>query len=186
MSKRDLSPAERKIWARVVQSVQPMKGEAAKDVTPFRLPEPGQVLPETREQTEETYRPKAVWTLPVPGRAEEQKRTYPVPGDRSGEKRVRRGQTPIAASFDLHGFTQDKAAIALYQFVSSQRSQGARCVLVITGRGKAGGGVLRERLIDWLSQPNMRVHVSGYSQANRKHGGAGAWYVFLRAWPRRE
>lgn len=180
MSKRSLSPAEQKIWARVVQNVQPMQGEVARDVTRERLPDLDDMpLKPSSSDPEDRARPS--WTMPVPGRAQNPKRNYPQPGDRSGEKKVRRGQTPIAASFDLHGFTQAKAALALYQFVSSQRQQGARCVLVITGRGRAGGGVLRERFVEWLSGADMRVHVSGYAQANRKHGGDGAWYVFLRA-----
>ena len=180
MSKRSLSQAEQQIWARVVQNVKPMHGEIAKDVTRERLPDL-EDMPLNLSQSAPKDRARPAWTLPVPGRDPAPRKKYPEPGDRSGEKRVRRGQTPIAASFDLHGFTQTKAALALYQFVASQRQQGARCVLVITGRGKAGGGVLRERFVEWLAGSDMRVHVSGYAQANRKHGGAGAWYVFLRA-----
>lgn len=70
--------------------------------------------------------------------------------------------------------------MALLAFVAFQRTQGARCVLVITGKGKAGEGVIRKRFLDWLNAPDVRAHVSSYAQAHQKHGGAGAFYVFLK------
>lgn len=182
MTKRPLSSEEKRIWARVTKGIQPVRRGTQRPVEPEAMPDLDDVDGVTGASAT-GMRPKTRWTLPNPQLDMTPQRSYPDPIDRGGEKRVRRGQAEIAARFDLHGFTQDKAPLALYQFVSTQRRQGARCVLVITGRGRAGGGVLRERLVDWLSLPDMRAHVSGYSQANRKHGGAGAWYVFLRARP---
>jgi DNA-nicking Smr family endonuclease len=40
--------------------------------------------------------------------------------------------------------------------------------------------VLKRRLPDWLTEPALRAVVSGFAPAHRKHGGAGAWYVFLK------
>jgi DNA-nicking Smr family endonuclease len=105
----------------------------------------------------------------------------PALADRGEEKRVRRGRVEIAARFDLHGFTQDRAQAALADFVMRQRREGARVVIVITGKGRGGeDGVLKRRLPAWLAAPDLRAHVVGYSQAHRKHGGAGAYYVFLK------
>lgn len=183
MKKRNLSPEEKRIWARVSRGIEPLSRGIHRPVAPEHMPHLEDMTTDITPSVEPTERKRPRWTLPKPHQPDEPRRTPAPPLNRGGEKRVRRGQIEIAASFDLHGFTQDKAPLALYQFVSTQRRQGARCVLVITGRGRAGGGVLRERLVDWLSMADVRVHVSGYSQANRKHGGAGAWYVFLRAWP---
>ncbi len=102
------------------------------------------------------------------------------PADRSKERRIRRGQTAIAGRFDLHGHTQESAHAALPAFLASQRSHGARCVLVITGKGRMGEGVLRRNFLRWLETTEARALVSGYAQAHDKHGGAGAFYVFLR------
>lgn len=102
------------------------------------------------------------------------------PADRSKERRIRRGQTAIAGRFDLHGHTQESAHAALPGFLSSQRANGARCVLVITGKGRMGEGVLRRNFLRWLETTEARAIVSGYAQAHPRHGGAGAWYVFLR------
>lgn len=69
---------------------------------------------------------------------------------------------------------------SLAKFVEVERMNGARCVLVITGKGKAGTGVLRRRFLDWINQAEIRPHVSGYSVANARHGGDGAFYLLLK------
>lgn len=104
----------------------------------------------------------------------------PAPADRSGERKVRRGKLILAASFDLHGHTQASAARALPAFLEDQRASDARCVLIITGKGRDGQGVLRRNLLIWLDSPPARRLISGYAESHPRHGGAGAFYVFLR------
>ena len=58
--------------------------------------------------------------------------------------------------------------------------RGHQCVLVITGKGRGGEGVLRAQLPRWLSQPDLRPLVSRLAPAHARHGGSGAFYVFLR------
>ena len=102
--------------------------------------------------------------------------------DRSPEKRVRRGKLDVAGKLDMHGMTQAEALQALGGFLAHHRADGARCVLVVTGKGRDGaGGVLKQMLPHWLSGGVLRAHVSGYAQAHQKHGGGGAYYVFLKA-----
>jgi DNA-nicking Smr family endonuclease len=104
----------------------------------------------------------------------------PVP-DRSDDKRVRRGQIAIEARLDLHGSFQDQAHLELAQFLDMSRHRlGGGVVLVITGKGRVGPGVLRQRLPEWLDGPLCRQHVAGYAPAHPRHGGQGAFYVFLR------
>ena len=69
---------------------------------------------------------------------------------------------------------------SLVGFVHAERMSGSRCVLVITGKGKAGTGVLRQRFLDWINHAEIRPHVSGYSVANVRHGGDGAFYLLLK------
>ena len=75
---------------------------------------------------------------------------------------------------------QDTAWRALITFLALSRADGMRCVLVITGKGRLGTGVLRARFLDWLSGPDLRDLVSGYSAAHTRHGGEGAFYVMLK------
>lgn len=94
---------------------------------------------------------------------------------------MRRGSLDVDASLDLHGYTQDSGYGALHDFLLRQQSRGARLVIVVTGKGRGGEeGVLKRRLPHWLDAPDLRPLVAGFAQAHRKHGGAGAFYVFLK------
>jgi DNA-nicking Smr family endonuclease len=115
---------------------------------------------------------------------------------RSGDK-LRKGQMPVDAKLDLHGMTQNAAHAAVTRFVESQQSAGARCVLIVTGKGgagdpfrpkkapdrftySAGRGVLRDALPRWLNEPRLRAHIVAVQPASRAHGGGGAMYVLLK------
>lgn len=95
-------------------------------------------------------------------------------------RRLVRGREPVAARIDLHGLTYDAAQAALTGFVQRGVREGWRAVLVITGKGLLGDGVLRRHAPEWLAQPPLRQHIAGISQAHRRHGGEGALYVALR------
>jgi DNA-nicking Smr family endonuclease len=105
---------------------------------------------------------------------------------------------PVDAVLDLHGHTQRTAYGALLRFVTDAHAHGARCLLVITGKGApsisagisehsrgeklagAGRGVLRSRFAGWLEEEPLRRLVSRASPAHQRHGGAGAFYIFLK------
>ena len=63
----------------------------------------------------------------------------PVPLDRRLKQRLARGSEPIDARVDLHGLTQAQAHDLLVRFVRTASRQGARVVLVITGKGGGAG-----------------------------------------------
>ncbi|HLB07330.1 MAG TPA: Smr/MutS family protein [Alphaproteobacteria bacterium] len=106
--------------------------------------------------------------------------------DGRSAQRLKRGQYPISARLDLHGMTQREAHSALVSFIEDGAARGRRCVLVITGKGgEAGGrgpgaGVLRRSLPRWLNSPGLRPLVLALSEAQSRHGGAGAYYLLLR------
>jgi len=166
--KRDLSPDEAALWRRVARTVTPHPGRKLPE-TPAPHPAPA-AKGASRKQAEPAPNHPAPLT---PGRPR-------LPADASGEKRVRRGKLEIEASIDLHGMTQDQARGALLDFVTRSRQAGKRVVLVITGKGKGGDGVIRRRFPDWLGEPVMSAQVSAYAPAHQRHGGAGAFYVRLR------
>lgn len=99
---------------------------------------------------------------------------------------MKRGQVELVGVLDLHGYTQDRAKAALRAFLRAQQGGEAATALVITGKGgrlsagDAAPGVLRQRLPEWLAERDLREIVSGYAPAHRRHGGGGAYYVFLR------
>jgi DNA-nicking Smr family endonuclease len=159
---RRLTPEEKKLWHRVGRTVRLAPGRKLESVD------------ETGDATNAPRPAAAVDTKPArphrPG----------PPEDLSGQRRIRRGQNEIDARLDLHGHTQDTAHHELVDFLLWQAGQGARCVLVITGKGRLGAGILRARLFDWIGDPALRPFIAGYAQAHPRHGGAGATYIFLR------
>lgn len=172
MSRRRLTPDEARAWASVTRSVRALPGvKAAKPADP--------PAPVALREAEGDPAPGPVHRLAPEPRMTATSRPA-RPADRGRERRVRRGQAPIHGRFDLHGHTQASAARALPAFLRQQQSQGARCVLVITGKGRDGEGVLRRNFLLWLDTREAHALVSGYAQAHPRHGGQGAFYVFVR------
>ena len=100
--------------------------------------------------------------------------------DGGTQKRLFRGDVTIDARLDLHGFNAAQAQRKLTQFLGQARLSGYRCILVITGKGARGEGVLRHAVPDWLKRPPLADLVLAIAQAKPRDGGAGALYVLLR------
>jgi DNA-nicking Smr family endonuclease len=100
--------------------------------------------------------------------------------DRANAERLKRGKHKVEARLDLHGLTQEEAHRALASFIRGARAGGKRCVLVITGRGRASGGILKAAVPRWLDEPELRPHVLAIAAAQPRDGGSGALYVMLR------
>lgn len=96
------------------------------------------------------------------------------------KRRISRERDPLEARLDLHGLDQDRARPTLDAFLRRAADEGYRSVLVITGKGKTGTGVLRRYVPEWLGAPHLSDIVAGVSQADRHHGGEGALYVALK------
>jgi DNA-nicking Smr family endonuclease len=166
--RRDLSADEKKLWRRVAAAVKPRRGKS---------------LPEGEGDTSQTAPPRVPAkkiAVPPPQPVRARVAAPPPPADRGGEKRVRRGKLEIGATLDLHGHTQDTGRSVLIRFLQNAHARGDRTVIVITGVGRGGQGVLKQRLPDWLGSSEVRAIVSGFAQAHRAHGGGGAFYVFLK------
>jgi len=109
--------------------------------------------------------------------------------DKKNFNRLLKGKMEIEGTIDLHGLTADQAKIKLIAFIDRSYTLGKRLIIVITGKGKHKGydefqrpinGVLRQSLPDWLSGPSVSDKVLQVTQAQPKHGGTGAFYVYLR------
>lgn len=164
MSGRDLTPEERAVWRKVACTVTPREGKKLPDTEPVAKP----ASKKTPVPVKSAPPPSPVTRKPV------------EPANVSGEKRVRRGRIEVEARIDLHGMTQDQARADLLDFITRARGSGKRTLLVITGKGKSGEGVIRRRFPDWLSSPEFSAQISGYAPAHIRHGGGGAFYLRLR------
>jgi DNA-nicking Smr family endonuclease len=106
-----------------------------------------------------------------------------APGiDREQLRRLRRGRVQVDETLDLHGLDATAAEHALQQTLQSARETGARCLLVVHGRGvhSKEGAVLKEALVDWLAAPPIGHQVMAFASATPEDGGTGATYVLLR------
>jgi DNA-nicking Smr family endonuclease len=119
----------------------------------------------------------------------DQLKAAPLEMDRKAFTRMKRGKLKVDARLDLHGMTLDAAHPRLTSFILGAHARGHRLVLVITGKGKSrddGGpipqrtGVLRHQVPQWLRGPALRHAVLQITEAHRRHGGGGAYYVYLR------
>ncbi|HKD20596.1 MAG TPA: Smr/MutS family protein [Rhizomicrobium sp.] len=110
-------------------------------------------------------------------------------------ERLRRGQLEPQGKLDLHGMTEAAAHRALSHFLYAAQARGARLVLVVTGKGgkptpenapfdmeleRRARGVLKTVVPRWLAEPDLAPLVADSRAAHRRHGGAGALYVYLR------
>ena len=100
--------------------------------------------------------------------------------DRRVEKNLRQGDIDIEARIDLHGMTQTIAYDALARFMARQVKAGKRNLLIITGKGSKGDGVLRANLPNWLQTLPEMSHILTLRPAADKHGGSGAFYVICK------
>ena len=177
--RRKLSDDERVLWRQVTRSVAPLKRIQAKATA-----EDVEVVPPNKKQAPKA---KSV-THAAPVRTPVAPKPPPLaPLDRKQKKRLARGTEPIDARLDLHGCTQSEAHAALLQFLRRAQHNGARYVLVITGKGRLGAGdmlrevgVLKRQVPQWLRLPEFRAYVTGFEDAHIAHGGEGALYVRVR------
>jgi len=104
-------------------------------------------------------------------------------------ERFRKGKIEAAARLDLHGFTVDEAFLKVRDFILSSHNDGARSVIIVTGKGRlamdeAGfvhkTGKLRVELPNWLNHPDIRPCILSFTEAMAKDGGEGAFYVYLK------
>ena len=100
--------------------------------------------------------------------------------DAISSKKLRTGKFEIDATLDLHGMTQQSAFTALINFIENSVFNKHRTILIITGKGLDGRGVLKNQLPQWLKTENCSPHVLAFVQAQAKDGGEGAFYVRLR------
>ncbi len=208
MARRPPKPSEddRRLWKRVTRTVTPktpvkpdyiapdaveaalaemtaMLGEPDTETKPAKTRAPRKKAVKTAAVTSASAGESIMAVMPVASRPlPRAKAERPAPEiiEPNRKKRLSRERDPIEARIDLHGFGRFEAEDELRAFLMSCQARGMRSVLVITGQGRQGGGVIRSSFEEWMASPYLRLIVSGYSIAHQRHGGNGAFYVTLR------
>lgn len=184
----DLSPEDRRIWARVTGSVKEKVVKKALRVTPGAVEVQPSAVPSHTGPAKAPPKfvrpprpaPTAV-PAPTPAPVAQRGRGLPEELEPRRQRRLSRERDPIEAKIDLHGYGRFQAQDALTAFLMGAQVRGYRAVLVVTGQGRRGGtGVIRASVHEWLQAPGLRTVVSGFAPAARHHGGDGALYVTIR------
>ena len=171
------------LWETVAKSVTPLKDR----------PKPAPLPPRKRfiKESDITHVPEE-WQL-TGGVANEKI-------DRNTQRQINKGRIPIDRTIDLHDHTQDRAYKRLKGAIIEGVSSGAKCLLVITGKGGGprnsiseggaskktrddfaiGSGTLKRLVALWLSSEELSPMIHSYDWAHKAHGGDGALYVMLR------
>jgi len=190
MSRRRLRPDELELWRKVADTTERLKPVRVAPKVPLLKPAPVVVESPQIEtfQIGANHRGKAPMYDVLPG-LPERLASAPVKMDKKAHTRLKRGKLSPEARIDLHGMTMEQAHPVLTRFILQSHARGLRLVLVITGKGKTRDedgpipvrpGVLRHNVPGWLSAAPLGQVVLQITTAHLKHGGGGAYYVYLR------
>ena len=170
------------LWEKVTQNVKRMNPRPA-----FQLLKQKKVFKTgsqtkssaDRPQSSQTGEPKAR-IAPVKAKLADFRLGETSGIDRSSARRMQRGQVLLEDRLDLHGLSQEQAHTRLNAFINQASQQNFRQVLVITGKGRDGHGVLRQKVPSWLKESPLCHYINAISYAQPKDGGKGALYIRLK------
>jgi len=187
MAAKKLSDDEKALWRQVTERIDPMRESFAfEPSTKAKLKSAG-VMPQKPKLDAFRVGEKAKSTPFTPSGAVSPKGVTPNM-DKKNFQRLVRGKLDIDGRVDLHGLTQEQAKMLLRTKLMQGHERGKRLILVITGKGKQRtdefnrqiSGVLRQNVPMWLRQPPLSSIVLEVISAQQRHGGEGAFYVYLR------
>ena len=176
---RRLSAEEKTLWAKVVESVRPLHPIAPR-VKESPVPQPPPPELARRKPT----------TRPSPAAAPAQPLKAAPTGlggtlDGSWDRRLGRGLVQPDVTVDLHGHNLATAYTLLDLRLEQAIAEGARLMLLITGKPPRGEppvarGKIRAAVGDWLGASRHAGEIAAVRNAHPRHGGAGALYIVLR------
>lgn len=188
---RGLRPDEEALWQQVARTTTPLSEQsAANSLTQSAKPKkpvvaPRAPIPAFKVGSKTSTAPAGHDLAPsVSHRVD----AAPLRMNKRTFARMKRGKESPDGRIDLHGMTAAAAHVALTAYLLRSFSEGKRLVLVITGKGRQSAdsgpiptpkGVLRHQLPNWVSQPPLNQIVLQLAQSHQRHGGSGAFYVYL-------
>lgn len=197
MTRRKLRPDEVELWRRVAASLHPLRSPRPVPPAPVPPSEPPSPHPPPRplppdqrppdQQPRDAGVPRRLAPFRIGEAARPAKSLSPPPKppriDAGTLRAMKRGRRAPEARIDLHGLTLAEAYSTLTGFLYAAQAADRRLVLVITGKGGRAGdepGAIRREVPYWLTRPPLAGLIQDIVPAHRRHGGAGALYVYLR------
>ena len=188
MKGKKLSSEDLKLWDKVTGSTKPLdkKRPVVHDTPPKKnklrsVIKPQRVSPKIKTLSQSANEPFQKQVI--------LENSQKVKMDMKAFTKLKKGKLEPEDTLDLHGMTLETAFPALSSFISRAHSTQKRLVLVITGKGKntdpgyavpQRNGVLRSQVPIWLKEPRLSSLVLQIERAHHRHGGLGAFYIYLR------
>jgi len=194
---RAIGPEDRALWDKVNRDTTPLTpvrntADSAPNPDPAKPPaKPSLNHPPRSLVPAESGKPQAI-SMDLAERAVTQVGRAEPGLDRRNAERLRRGERAPDGRIDLHGMNTGRAHRALDRRIAEALARGERLVLVITGKGgkrrheedapfmRENTGVLRQQAPRWLRAGPYANQIVGIYQAHPRHGGTGAFYVYLK------
>lgn len=189
--RRQLSEEERELWQKVQATAVPLHAAPPEPLP--KAPKAAPMVSPPRSEPAPKPLPSLDFSLPkAAGRGSvsldlrPDPTAQPVAMDRKTYTKMKRGKVVPEARIDLHGLTQAEAHADLTAFLLASHQLGRRLVLVITGKGAnerprdGERGILRHQVPQWMAMSPLKQVILQISGAHISHGGAGAFYVYLR------
>lgn len=186
MTRRRLRPEEVELWRKVTETTHRLYPERLLSELPKPKPKPVKLPISNLQAFEIGHKVKTSGPMhDILPAISERLRQSPLRMDQKTHKKLTRGKMKPEGKIDLHGMTLDQAHPALTSFILRGHRAGKRLVLVVTGKGRISEpygrrGVLKQQVPQWLSLPPIASAVLQISEAHIKHGGSGAYYVYLK------
>jgi DNA-nicking Smr family endonuclease len=162
---RQPTPEERRLWREVTRHDVKYKPEPQEAEAPATA-------------TTQTH------IAPAPAAATPLRRSSPRAAlellDARAAARLFRPHARPEATLDLHGLGKLDAYEQVQRFIMRAQLAGFRHILIITGKGRSGEGVLRTNLPHWLNEPALRAAMSGVAHAHPNKGGSGVFHILLK------
>jgi DNA-nicking Smr family endonuclease len=180
MAGRRLSPDEAALWRRVAESVRALRPVAPTEVDV-------QSIGSSRTQSRDIGGGRSVSTSLGTNVVKLKAAQNTLDG--SWDRKIGTGQILPDRTIDLHGHNLAAAHHRLDRGLDDAIRDGARVILLITGRAPRSGasridlplrGIIRESVGDWLAASRHRPSIAAVRNAHPRHGGAGALYIVLR------
>ena len=177
---KNQQPADFGLWTEVAKSVTPLpaaqKNKSKLTQNPPDKTKPAAARTAKKDAPDAPLTPGRRPAHAAPARPHSQQ---PVNLDKKQIRRVKRGKK-IEARIDLHGDFAEVARQRLRAFFVQSQAENKRWVLVITGKGVRGEGVLRREVPLWLRSSDFAAFIVGFEEAGAGLGGSGALIVQLR------
>ena len=110
-------------------------------------------------------------------------------------KDLKKGRVRIDKKIDLHGFSLLDAEDIVKNTIINCYKKNMRCILFVTGKGvhkvlqkhnnetqapKLYYGKIKNSIISWVNNDDVKKYILTYQDAGIEHGGDGAIFIYLR------